>query len=172
MRVTFSTVRNWLSANGESLTVAQLTELDRLVEQHRQAVTAREGKYRQALEQAAASVGVSVDELLRRSRVPEQGGRQEISGARKPYLNPYAPYDGLFALFDNRLPDWANELLKHPDPALRWMKAELKHSEIEAAYERHTGQKWLTAYGKSAAAIYEELKAKEPVRYSRTKAPA
>lgn len=169
MRISFPTIRNWLTAHCDTLTVAQIDELSSLLEQHRQVVSAREGKYRQALEQAAASVGVSVDELLKRSRVPEQGGRQEISGVRKPYLNPYAPHSGLFALFDNRLPDWADELLNNPDPDRRWEKVELRYDRIEAAYERHNEQKWLTAYGKSAADIYEELKAKEPVRYSRNK---
>jgi hypothetical protein len=167
MRVSFSTIRNWLAAHSDDLTVEQLTELSSLVEQQRQAATEREGKYRRALEQAAASVGVSVDELLKRSRPGDQGGKQKISGVRRPYLNPYAPEDGLFALFDNRMPDWADKLINHPNPSLRWTKAELHYKEIEAAFERHEGQKWADKYGKSAQAIYVELEQQEPTRYSR-----
>lgn len=139
MRLTYSSVLQWLAANAETLTPAEIAKLETAVANAKAESHRHNEKLQRALaemESIAKSVGLgSATDLLKLvARGPAAAapdGKTPRAGLRKPYMDPYDPDSGIFALTHlHELPEWARRAV-----ANGWTKPEFHYKRIGAAWK-------------------------------------
>ena len=136
MRLSFNAVSRWLAAEGASCTREQLAQLQASLDAARTAIASNDARLAAALEQAEAAAraaGVSLDELLQRTKPTADKPRK--ADVRRPYLNPYDANSELTALRPGKArPVWVEQLM-----AAGWDVSEL-HYKRHAAAMRARGE--------------------------------
>lgn len=164
MAISLTSIKNWLANNAAKLTPEDIRELEALLANLRGQVEEHAARKKALLADLAALDGISVEQAEQRYK---SGEGKKVAENRRVYMDPFEPFKTPVGLFPGRMPEWATKLLEDPNPTARWTKAELKVDEIEAAFERHTGEKWVDRYSKSAAEILADELKKDKVRYTR-----
>jgi hypothetical protein len=130
MRLSFTAVSRWLEAEGPNCTHGQLAQLQASLDSARTAIARKDARLAEALvqaEAAARAAGVSLDELLQRTKPSVDKPRK--ADVRKPYLNPYDANSQLTALRPGKArPDWVEQLV-----SAGWDVSELHYKRHAAA---------------------------------------
>lgn len=166
MAISFRNVTKWLAEHGGALSEDDFRQLEDLVYQCREQVQARANEDRKELEELAKRKGKTLDEMLRSAGVvPTPVQPKKVAKFRRPYLNPYAPREQLYALYegDPRRPlePWAQQLKELPGAAA-WAKEDFHYTKVQTEFDLREGSgEWMRRYKATAEEIFHELHAAE-----------